>query len=134
MTTLTTSPDRTNCMPLPDNPRAFLIDLFNAAVKAADPAHCLPPYLPPVPKGRTIVIGAGKAGGAMAKAVEDNWFGPLEGLVVTRYEHGVTCRHIEVVEAAHPVPDQKGLEAARRIRGMVDGPPGHRRGAVIRSQ
>ena len=108
-------------MPLPDNPRAFLTDLFDAAVKAADPIHCLPPFLPSPPKGRTIVIGAGKAGGAMAKAVEDNCQGTIEGLVVTRYEHGVDCRNIEVIEAAHPVPDQQGLEAARRIRGMVEG-------------
>ena len=108
-------------MPMLDNPRAFLIDLFDAAVKAADPAHCLPPHLPPPPKGRTIVIGAGKAGGAMAKAVEDNWQGQLEGLVVTRYEHGVACKDIEVIEAAHPVPDRKGLDAARRIRAIVDG-------------
>ncbi len=108
-------------MTLPDNPRAFLTDLFNAAVKAADPIHCLPPHLPAPPAGRTIVIGAGKAGGAMAKAVDDNWQGEIEGLVVTRYDHGVTCRNIEVVEAAHPVPDHKGLEAARRIRAMVEG-------------
>lgn len=108
-------------MPLPDNPRAFLTDLFDAAVKAADPSHCLPSFLPSPPKGRTIVIGAGKAGGAMAKAVEECWKGPIEGLVVTRYEHGVPCKNIEVVEAAHPVPDQKGLDAARRIRTMVEG-------------
>ncbi len=108
-------------MPDIDDPRAFLTSLFDAAVRAADPAHCLPPFLPEVPRGRTIVVGAGKAGGAMAKAVEEHWEGPLEGLVVTRYGHGVACDRIEVVEAAHPVPDDKGLDAARRIRGKVEG-------------
>jgi hydroxypyruvate reductase len=72
-------------------------------------------------KGRTIVVGAGKAGGAMAKAVEDHWQGPLEGLVVTRYGHGAPCRRIEVVEASHPVPDAAGQEAAKRILAMVRG-------------
>ena len=64
------------------------------------------------PKGRTIVVGAGKASAAMAKAVEEHWPGPLEGLVVTRYGHGVPCRRIEIVEAAHPVPDAAGRDAA----------------------
>ncbi len=99
--------------------KAFLTDLFGEAVKAADPAHCLPPHLPAPPKGRTIVVGAGKAGGSMARAVEDNWSGPIAGLVVTRYGHGVDCARIEVVEAAHPVPDQKGIEAAGRILELV---------------
>ena len=108
-------------MPLQPDPRRFLQDLFDTAVRAADPAHCLPSYLPPPPKGRTIVVGAGKAAAAMARAVEDNWTGPLEGLVVTRYEHAVATRSIEVVEAAHPVPDQKGLDAARRIVELVSG-------------
>jgi glycerate 2-kinase len=108
-------------MPSLVDPRAFLTELFEAAVKAADPAHCLPPFLPSPPRGRTIVIGAGKAGGAMARAVERHWKGPLEGLVVTRYGHGVACDQIEVVEAAHPVPDERGLDAARRIRSMVEG-------------
>ena len=102
-------------MPLPLDPRQFLNALFDAAVKAADPVHCLPPHLPSPPKGRTVVVGAGKAAAAMARAVEVNWPGPLEGLVVTRYGHGVATESVEVVEAAHPVPDQKGLEAARRI-------------------
>jgi glycerate 2-kinase len=95
--------------------------MFEAAVGAASPAKCLPSHLPPPPKGRTIVIGAGKAAGAMAKAVEDHWHGPLEGLVVTRYGHGAPCRKIEVVEAGHPVPDAAGLEAAERILAMVKG-------------
>ncbi len=108
-------------MPVSVAPRAFLEDLFRAAIKAADPAHCLPPFLPALPAGRTIVVGAGKAGGSMAKAVEDHWAGQISGLVVTRYDHGVRCQRIEVVEAAHPVPDEKGLDAARRIRSMVEG-------------
>lgn len=102
-----------------DNPKEFLNQLFVEAVKAADPAHCLAPFLPKRPKGRTIVVGAGKAAASMARAVEDNWHGPLEGLVVTRYGHGVECRKIEVVEAAHPVPDEAGIDAARRILEKV---------------
>ena len=102
-------------------PRSFLESLFQAAVRAADPAHCLPPYLPTRPLGRTIVVGAGKAAASMARAVEDNWDGPISGLVVTRYDHGVDCRQIEVVEAAHPVPDERGLDAARRIKAAVQG-------------
>ena len=103
------------------DPKAFLVELFAAAVKAADPAHCLPPHLPSPPKGRTIVVGAGKAAASMAKAVEDHWQGPLEGLVVTRYDHGVACSRVEVVEAAHPVPDQRGQAAAARILQSVKG-------------
>ncbi len=103
------------------DPKTFLVDLFATAVKAADPAHCLPPHLPSPPKGRTIVVGAGKAAASMARAVEDHWQGPLEGLVVTRYDHGVDCRYIEVVEAAHPVPDQQGQAAAARILESVKG-------------
>jgi hydroxypyruvate reductase len=95
--------------------------MFEAALAACDPARCLPPHLPPAPKGRTIVVGAGKAAGAMAKAVEDHWPGPLEGIVVTRYGHGVACRRIEVVEASHPVPDAAGARAAERILAAVQG-------------
>ncbi len=102
-----------------DNPQEFLNTLFAKAVEAADPAHCLPSYLPTPPSGRTIVVGAGKAAASMAKAVEDNWQGPIEGLVVTRYDHGLDCKTIEVVEAAHPVPDEKGINAAKRIQQMV---------------
>ena len=97
----------------------FLRSLFSAAIAAADPAKVVPPHLPPRPTGRTIVLGAGKASAAMAKAVEDNWPGPLSGLVVTRYGHGVACRRIEIVEAAHPVPDQAGQDAARRILDLA---------------
>ena len=95
--------------------------MFEAALAACDPARCLPPHLPPAPKGRTIVVGAGKAAGAMAKAVEDHWPGPLEGIVVTRYGHGVACRRIDVVEASHPVPDAAGARAAERILAAVQG-------------
>ena len=101
--------------------RPLLRSLFDAAVAAAQPALCLPPHLPEPPKGRTIVIGAGKASAAMARALEDHWLGPLEGLVVTRYGYEVPCERIEIVQAAHPVPDAAGLAAAERIRVMVSG-------------
>ncbi|NYT37851.1 glycerate kinase [Allopusillimonas soli] len=100
-------------------PRELLARMFAAAVEAAQPARCLPPFLPAQPRGRTLVIGAGKASAAMARVVEDHWAGPLEGLVVTRYGHAVPCRHIEIVEAAHPVPDSAGTEAARRMLAML---------------
>jgi hydroxypyruvate reductase len=95
--------------------------MFDAAVAAAAPALCLPQHLPAPPKGRTIVIGAGKAAAAMAGVVEDHWPGPLGGLVVTRYGHAVPTRWIEVVESGHPLPDAAGTEAARRILAMVKG-------------
>jgi hydroxypyruvate reductase len=95
--------------------------MFEAAIRAADPRAIVPAHLPSPPKGRTIVIGAGKAAAAMAKAVEDHWQGPLEGLVVTRYGHGLPVRRIEVVEAAHPVPDARGFDAARRILALAGG-------------
>jgi hydroxypyruvate reductase len=101
--------------------RSLLRAMFEAAVAAAQPALCLPPHLPPPPTGRTIVIGAGKASAAMARALEDHWPGPLEGLVVTRYGYEVPCRRIEIVQAAHPVPDEAGLLATRRIRQMLEG-------------
>ena len=101
--------------------RRLLRDMFDAAVNAAQPALCLPAHLPPPPAGRTVVIGAGKAGGAMARAVEDNYSGPVEGLVVTRYGHAVETKHIEVVEASHPVPDEAGADAARRILELAHG-------------
>lgn len=98
-----------------DARRELLRRLFQAAVAAADPAVCLPPHLPGPPIGRTLVLGAGKAAASMARAVEDNWPGDISGLVVTRYGHAVPTRHIEVVEAAHPVPDAAGEDAARCI-------------------
>jgi hydroxypyruvate reductase len=102
-----------------DEPRAFLTGLFRAAIDAASPAKRLAPFLPARPKGRTIVVGAGKAAASMAAAVEAAWDGPLEGLVVTRYGHGAPTKRIEVVEAAHPVPDAAGEKAALRILQRV---------------
>jgi hydroxypyruvate reductase len=101
--------------------RRLLLDMFQAAVNAAAPALCVPAHLPPRPKGRTVVVGAGKAAASMAAAVEAHWNGPIEGLVVTRYGHGVPCKHIEVVEASHPVPDEAGSKAARRILDKISG-------------
>jgi len=106
---------------MPLAPRDLLRQMFDAAINAAQPAHCLPPHLPAPPAGRLVVIGAGKASAAMARAVEDHWPGELSGLVVTRYGYGVPCRRIEIVEAAHPVPDAAGLAAARRIHALVQG-------------
>lgn len=103
------------------NPRHLLHAMFDAAIAAAQPALCVPPQLPAPPKGRLIVVGAGKASAAMARAVEDHWQGPLGGLVVTRYGHAVPCRHIEVLEAGHPVPDAAGEAAARRLLAQVQG-------------
>ncbi len=100
----------------------FLLDLFASAVDAVSADKCLPAFLPkPSPQGRTLVIGAGKAAAAMAKTVERHWAGPISGLVVTRYGHGADCKQIEVIEAAHPVPDEAGRQAARRIMQMVQG-------------
>ncbi len=99
----------------------LLREMFDAAVAAAAPAVCLPPHLPPRPAGRIVVVGAGKAAASMARAAEDCWPGPLEGLVVTRYGHGAPTRHIKVVEAGHPMPDDAGVDAARAILGMVQG-------------
>ncbi len=113
--------------PLQD-PQAFLLDLYRAAVQRAQPLHGMGQHLPPVPKGRTLVLGAGKAGGSMAQALEALWpqHAPLAGLVVTRYQHipprpvGLAQR-IELVEAAHPVPDAAGLLAAERMLALTQG-------------
>ena len=102
------------------DPKLLLNDLFRAALAAADPAICVPKHLPPRPKGRMIVVGAGKAAAAMAAAVEIHYGDEIEGLVITRYGYGAATKWIEVVEAAHPVPDQAGLDAARRILKMVE--------------
>ena len=103
------------------DPRTLLRQMFDAAIACAQPALCLPPHLPPPPRGRTVVIGAGKASAAMARALEDHWPGPLEGLVVTRHGYEVPCERIEIVQAAHPVPDEAGMAASRRIAAMVTG-------------
>lgn len=100
---------------------SLLRQLFNTAVAAADPRVMMSRLLPPPPKGRTVVIGAGKAAASMARAVEDHWTGSLSGLVVTRYDHALPCQNIDVIEAAHPVPDAAGLDAARQIIGLLEG-------------
>ncbi|MDZ4737052.1 MAG: glycerate kinase [Rhodospirillaceae bacterium] len=102
-------------------PQDFMRHLFDAAIAAADPMRCLPPHLPARPKGRTIVVGAGKASAAMARAVEQHWDGPLDGLIVTRDGYAAPCERIEIVEASHPVPDARGREAAGRILEKVRG-------------
>ncbi len=101
--------------------RDLLLRMFDAAIASAQPSLCLPPHLPPPPAGRLVVIGAGKASAAMAQAVERHWPGPLDGMVVTRYGYAVRCERIEIVEAAHPVPDQAGLHAAQRMLERVRG-------------
>jgi glycerate 2-kinase len=131
--------DATGCMPTldPATPRpdgvgeraegptqALLRRMFDAAIASAQPALCIPPHLPAAPKGRLVVIGAGKASAAMARAVEDAWPGPktqLSGLVVTRYGYAVACDHIEIACASHPVPDLAGLQAAERMLALVQG-------------
>jgi glycerate 2-kinase len=101
-------------------PAALLRRMFDAAVAAADPLRCVAPSLPPKPAGKVIVLGAGKASAVMAQAVEAAWPDvPLQGLVVTRYGHGARCTRIEVVEAAHPVPDAAGRDAAARILALA---------------
>lgn len=106
-------------------PAALMRRLFDAAIASAQPALCVPPHLPKPEElphgGRLVVIGAGKASAAMAQAVEAHWSGPLSGLVVTRYGYGAPCSRIEIVEAAHPVPDTAGLRAAQRILDLVQG-------------
>jgi glycerate 2-kinase len=101
--------------------RQLLRSMFEAAIAAAQPARCLPRHLPARPAGRVIVIGAGKASAEMARVVEQHWDGELSGLVVTRYGHAAPCSRIEIAEAAHPVPDRAGHDAAERILKMVQG-------------
>ena len=111
--------------PAPDAAQDLLLHLFAAAIASAQPDLCLPPHLPSpaaLGHGRLLVVGAGKASAAMAAAVEQHWQGDparLGGLVVTRYGYAVPCRHIEIVEAAHPVPDAAGLAAAERMLTLV---------------
>ncbi len=95
--------------------RALLEESFRAAVAAADPRRILAPHLPPAPRGRTFVAAAGKAAASMAVAVENHFRGELEGIAITRYEHGLPTQRIRVVEAGHPVPDEAGEAAARSI-------------------
>jgi glycerate 2-kinase len=103
-------------------PIDLLHAMFEAAVAAAHPSRCVPPNLPaPPPKGRTVVIGGGKAAAAMAHAVEQHWQGPLSGLVITRYQHGECCERIQVVEAGHPLPDVSGQAGAEEMLGLLQG-------------
>ncbi len=113
-----------------ESPSDFLKSLFQAAVAAADPKHCLPSYLLNLkitpPKGRTIVLGAGKAAGSMAQALESFWAlnfpkHSIEGLIITRYGHGQSCKHINVIEAAHPVPDNAGIRGAEKLFALAHG-------------
>jgi hydroxypyruvate reductase len=101
--------------------RAFLTELFHAAVAAADPTTALRAHLPDRPKGRTVVIGCGKGAAQLARAFERLWDGPIEGVVVTRYGYGEPCERLEVLEAAHPVPDAAGLAAGERLLREVSG-------------
>jgi hydroxypyruvate reductase len=103
------------------DPKALLRRMFDAALGAADPANLVASALPERPKGRTLVVGAGKAAASMARAVEAAWDGPLEGVVVTRYGHGAPTRHIRVVEAGHPMPDEAGQRAAAEILALAQG-------------
>jgi len=103
------------------SPESFLRSLFDTAVAAVTAERCVARHLPPRPKGRTVVVGAGKAAAAMAKAVEDAWDGPLEGVVVTPYGHGVPTRRIRVVEASHPIPDAAGAAGAQAVLRAVQG-------------
>ncbi len=106
-------------MPLTADPAAFLRRLYDAAVASADPMRCVPAALPPKPAGRVIVVGAGKASARMAEAVESVW-GPCDGLVITRDGYGRPTRGIEIVEAAHPVPDARGVAATARMLALLD--------------
>ncbi|MEC9345559.1 MAG: glycerate kinase [Pseudomonadota bacterium] len=104
-----------------DADRALLFRLYRAAVDAVQPARCVPAHIPSRPKGRTVVVGAGKAAAAMAQAFERHFDGPLEGLVITRDGYAVPTERIEVVQAAHPVPDARGRQAALRILDLARG-------------
>jgi hydroxypyruvate reductase len=104
-----------------DHPRAFLKSLFDTAVQAALPQAGIARFLPEKPKGRTVVIGAGKGAAQLAQAVEKAWDRPLSGVVVTRYGYGAACENIEIIEASHPVPDAAGLAASGRVLAAVQG-------------
>jgi hydroxypyruvate reductase len=104
-----------------DDARELLRGLFASAIASAQPELCLPPHLPPQPRGHCVVIGAGKGAAAMARAIEDHWPGPLEGVVVTRTGYAEPCQRIEILEAAHPVPDAASERAAHRILEAVSG-------------
>lgn len=104
-----------------NDPRQFLTGLFEAAVEAADPLAAIRANLPAKPKGRTIVVGAGKAASQMAAAFESVWDGPIEGVVVARHGPVAACKHIRVLQSAHPVPDEAGLTGSAALLDMVSG-------------
>ena len=99
--------------------RLLLKQMLTAAISAADPSICLPSFLPSPPTGKTIVLGAGKAGARMAETIEAQWKGPISGLVIVPYGYRSSCKDIEIVEASHPIPDDNGYEAARRILALA---------------
>ena len=104
------------------DPCKFLNSLFEIAVAKAQPRQCIPPFLSKLDfTERTVVFGAGKASAAMAQAVEQHTSADLEGLVITRYGHAVECQQIKIVEAGHPVPDQKGMKAAASMLEISSG-------------
>ncbi|WP_104665202.1 glycerate kinase type-2 family protein [Ensifer adhaerens] len=108
-------------MPAITDPRRFLETLFASAVAAADPEKVIAANLPERPKGRTVVVGAGKGAAQMAAAFERHWDGPLSGAVVTRYGYAAPCEKIEVLEASHPLPDENGMLASKRLLAEVSG-------------
>jgi hydroxypyruvate reductase len=101
------------------SPATLLKSMFDAAVQTASAERCVPPHLPQPPRGRTLVVGAGKAAADMARVVDERWTGPLSGLVVTRDGHGTACRRIEILEAGHPEPDERGQAAAARMLALA---------------
>jgi glycerate 2-kinase len=103
------------------NAERFLREAFAAAIDAARPERCVPRALPAAPRGRTVVIGAGKAAAAMARAVEEHWHGILSGTVVTAEGHAVSCERVEIIESAHPVPAAEGERAALRVLERLQG-------------
>ncbi len=103
------------------DPLGFLRELFRTAVQAVSPDHLFDNRMPPLPAGKTLVLGAGKAAASMARVFEKRWPKPVSGLVVTRYGHAVECENIKVIEAAHPVPDATGQEAAKEMLFLTQG-------------
>src|SRR5579862_5972848 len=101
--------------------RELLHTMFDVAIAAAQPARRVSSHLPAKPRGRLVVVGAGKASAAMAKAVEDHWYDDLSGFVVTRYGYAVRCERVEIFESAHPVPDAKSFEGAQKMLATVHG-------------